>query len=94
MPVMIKNKYIKLVLEKFVEIAELIRLGKLPSLEKLKEENQRQEGEVQDRQQQRQQKKQAEIVAEEEEDDGNTEADDDDDNDDEDEILDDIIKKE
>ena len=54
-PVMIKNKHIKLIIKKFVEIAEIIRLGKLPSLEKLKEENQQQQLEVQYRQQQRQQ---------------------------------------
>ena len=36
-PVVANNKYFKLVCEKFVEITELIRLGRLPSLEKLKE---------------------------------------------------------
>ena len=54
-----------------MEIAELIRLGKLPSLEKLKEENQQQQLEVQYRQQQRQQNYEKITMAEEEDDNDN-----------------------
>jgi hypothetical protein len=63
-PVMAKNKYIKLILEKFVNITELIRLGKLPSLEKLKEEQQHQQQEW--KEQQKRGRKQKQMATERE----------------------------
>jgi hypothetical protein len=63
-PVITKNKYFKLVIEKFVEIAELIRLGKLPSLEDLKEQQQYHQQEDWERQQHRQKQKDMAIMEE------------------------------
>ena len=62
-PIMANNKYFKLVLEKFVEIAELIKLGKLPSLEKLKEEQQQHRQQQKwEEEQQRRGRKQTQIA--------------------------------
>ena len=67
-----------------MEIAELIRLGKLPSLEKLKEENQQQQLEVQYRQQQRQQNYEKITAAEEDDNDNDGDGND---------IIDDLMRR-
>jgi len=67
-----------------LEIAELIRLGKLPSLEKLKEENQQQQLEVQYRQQQRQQNYEKITAAEEDDNDNDGDGND---------IIDDLMRR-